>query len=189
MAETGKQPPVVELAAFEACDLNAPIAGVDQVGMPAISTAYGQASAAAASPAKDVYLLLSAVAGINLRPSGPGNKWGPGAQRADLRTMIPSDIRGRQTDVLESVLPKIRHPAMRARIADVVWTNDRRKAAVAKIAIDGYCDCVEGLMSGSLKAFAPVDGCNLIDTQTPAHRALQISSATKKSKAPHPDRL
>jgi hypothetical protein len=40
MAETGTQTPVVELAAFEACDLNAPIAGVDQVGMPAISTAF-----------------------------------------------------------------------------------------------------------------------------------------------------
>ena len=98
MAETGTQTPVVELAAFEACDLNAPIAGVDQVGMPAISTAYGQASAAAASPAKDVYLLLSAVAGIHLRPSDPGNKFGPGAQRADLRTMIPSDIRGPQAE-------------------------------------------------------------------------------------------
>src|ERR1700681_537110 len=102
MAETGTQTPVVELAAFEACDLNAPIAGVDQVGMPAISTAYGQASAAAASPAKDVYLLLSAVAGIHLRPSDPGNKFGPGAQRADLRTMIPSDIRGPQADVLKA---------------------------------------------------------------------------------------
>lgn len=103
--------------------------------------------------------------------------------------MIPSDIRGRQADVLESALPNIRHPAMRARVADVVWTSDRRKAAVAEIAIDGYCDCVEGLMSGSLKAFVPVDGRNLIDAQTPAHRALQISSATKKSKAPHSDRL
>src|SRR6202790_3541499 len=120
MAETGTQTPVVELAAFEACALNAPIAGVDQVGMPAISTAYGQASASAASPAKDVYLLLSAVAGI---------------------------------------------------------------------AIDAYCDCVEGLMNGSLKAFVPIDGRNLIDAQTPAHRALQISSATKKGKAPHSNRL
>ena len=52
--------------------------------------------------------------------------------------MIPSDIRGRQADVLESVLPKIRHPAMRARVADVVWTSDRRKAAVAGIAIDSW---------------------------------------------------
>src|ERR1700722_5737961 len=108
MAATGTQTPVVELAAFEACDLNAPTTGVDQGSMPAISMAYGQASAAAASPAKDVYLLLSAVAGIHLRPSDPGNKFGPGAQRADLRTM--SDIRGPQADVLESVLRKIRHP-------------------------------------------------------------------------------
>ena len=41
--------------------------------------------------------------------------------------MIPSDIRGPQADVLESVLRKIRHPAMRARVADVVWTSDRRE--------------------------------------------------------------
>jgi hypothetical protein len=170
MAEEGTQALVVELAAFEACDLNAPIAAVDQVSMPAIAMAYAQAAAAAASPAKDAYLLLSAVAGIHLRPSDPGNKFGPGVQRADLRTMVPSDIRGRQADVLESVLPKIRHAAMRGRVADVVWTSDRRKAAVAGIAIDAYCDCVEGLMSGSLKAFVSIDGRNLIDAQTPAGR-------------------
>jgi hypothetical protein len=189
MAEEGTQMPVVELTAFEACDLNAPIAGVDRMSMPAISMAYGQASAAAASPARDVYLLLSAVAGIHVRPSDPGKTFGPGAQRADLRTMIPSDIREPQADVLENVLPKIRHPAMRARVADVVWTCDRRKAAAAGIAIDAYCDCVEGLMNGSLKAFVSIDGRNLIDAQTPAHRALQISSATKKGKAPHSTRL
>src|SRR3984957_18587093 len=78
MAETGTQTPVVELAAFEACDLNAPIAGVDQVGMPAISTAYGQASAAAASPAKDVYLLLSAVAGDSSQAFGSRQQARPG---------------------------------------------------------------------------------------------------------------
>src|ERR1700738_2480254 len=156
MAETGTQTPVVELAAFEACDLNAPIAGVDQVGMPAISTAYGQASAAAGSPAKDVYLLLSAVAGIHLRPSDPGNKFGPGAQRADLRTMIPSDIRGPQADVLESVLRKNPTPCdarpRRGRRLD----ERSAQGAVAGIAIDAYCDCVEGLMNGSLKAFVPI---------------------------------
>ena len=189
MGNEGTETPVVELAAFEACEIDAPTAAVDQVSMPAISIAYGHASAAAASPAKDVYLLLSAIAGIHLRPSEPGNKFGPGAQRADLRTMIPSDIRGPQVDVLETVLPKIRHPAMRARVADVVWTSDRRKASVARVAIDAYCDCIEGLMSGSLKAMVPIDGRNLIDAQTPAHRALQISSATKKRSAPHSDRL
>jgi hypothetical protein len=186
--EEGKQAPVIELAAFEACEIDAPIAAIDQVGMSTISIAYGRASAAAASPTKDVYLLLSAIAGMHLRPSDAGSKFGPGAQWPDRRTMIPSDIRGPQADVLEAVLPRIRHHAMRARVADVVWTSDRRKAAVARMAIDAYCDCVEGLMSGSLKAIVPIGGRNLIDAQTPAHRALQISSATK-GKAPHSNRL
>ena len=103
--------------------------------------------------------------------------------------MIPSDIRGRQSDVLETVLPKIQHPALRARIADIVWTNDLRKGGVAKVAIDAYCDCIEGLMDGSLKAAFPVDGRHLVDAQTPAHRALQIASATSKRGAPLPDRV
>ena len=51
------------------------------------------------------------------------------------------------------------------------------KGGVAKIAIDAYCDCVEGLMNGSLKAAHPI---SLFDAQTPAHRALQIASATTK---------
>jgi hypothetical protein len=62
--EEDPQTPVVGLSAFEECDIEAPIAAIDQVGMPTISIAYGQASSAAASPAKDVYLLLSAVAGM-----------------------------------------------------------------------------------------------------------------------------
>jgi DNA mismatch endonuclease Vsr len=99
--------------------------------------------------------------GIHLTPADRGKMWGPEAQKADRRTMVPSDIRGRQSDVLEVVLPRIRHPALRARIADVVWTNDLRKGAVAKVAIDAYCDCIEGLMDGSLKAAFPVDGRDL----------------------------
>ena len=79
MLEEGKQAPVIELAAFEACEIDAPIAAIDQVGMPTISIAYGRASAAAASPTKDVYLLLSAIAGMHLRPSDAGSKFGPGA--------------------------------------------------------------------------------------------------------------
>ena len=98
--------------------------------------------------------------------------------------MIPSDIRGEQSDVLEAVLPRIKHPALRARIADIVWTNDMRKGGVAKAAIDAYCDCVEGLMSGSLKAAYLTDSRDLVDTQTPAHRALQIAWATTKRDTP-----
>jgi hypothetical protein len=131
MRNEGTETPVVDLAAFEGCDVNAPIAAIDQVGMPTISIAYGQASAVAKSPAKDVYLLLAAIAGMHLKPSEPGNIFGPSAQRSDLRTMIPSDIRGAQSDVLEAVLPKILHPAMRARVADVYPSRRNGKSGCA----------------------------------------------------------
>jgi hypothetical protein len=100
--------------------------------------------------------------------------------------MIPSDIRGEQSDVLETVLPRVEHPALRARIADIVWTNDMRKGGVANTAIDAYCDCVKGLMDGSLKGAHPIS--SLFDAQTPVHRALQISSAITK-RGMLPDRV
>jgi hypothetical protein len=113
----------------------------------------------------------------------------PGTSFGDRRSIIPSDIRGEQSDVLEVVLPRVKHPALRARIADIVWTNDKRKGGMAKTAIEAYCDCVEGLMNGSLKAAYQIDGCDLGDARTPAHRALQIAWATTNRRTPLPNRV
>jgi hypothetical protein len=180
---------VVTLAEFQGCSLEQPIANVKQISSFAISMAFGQASATAQPPCKDVYGLLAQITGIHLTPSDRAKIWVPGLQMSSGRSMLPSDIRGEQSDVLETVLPAIRHPALRARVADVVWTNDLRKGAVAKVAIEAYCECIEGLMSGALKAAHPVGGRDLVDAQVPAHRALQIASNVKKKKSPLPDRL
>jgi hypothetical protein len=162
---------------------------VDQVGTFAISMAFGQASATAQPPCNEVYRLLAQITGIHLAPSDRGKIWVPAMQMSGGRSMLPSDIRGEQSEVLEAILPGIRHPALRARLADVVWTNDLRKGSVAKVAIEAYCEAIECLMSGALKAAYPVGGRDLVDAQTPAHRALQIASNVKKKSAPLPDRL
>jgi len=182
-------PPVVPLADFDACVMNAPIATLNQIDMPSVSLAYQQASATTSSPSKEVFRLLAEITGIHLHPGERGKVWGPGTSFENRRSMIPSDIRGEQSDVLEAALPRVEHPALRARIADIVWTNDMRKSGVAKTAIDAYCDCVEGLINGSLKPAHPIDGLDLIDAQTPAHRALQIASAITKRGTPLPDRV
>lgn len=189
--EEPEQPdlPVVGLANFEACAFNEPIATLDQVSNSAISVAYHHASVVARSPCDEVFRLLSAIAGIHLVPADRGKMWVPGVQMSGRRSMLPSDIRGRQSEVLETILPRIEHPALRARVADVVWTNDLRRGGAAKIAVDAYCECVEGLVTGSFKAVHPIDGRSLVDAQTPAHRMLQIASATKKKKNPLPDRV
>lgn len=170
-------PSVIPLADFDACVLDAPIASLNKVDMTSVSQAYLQASATTPSPCKEIFHLFSAIAGIHLNPAERGTIWVPGISLGGRRSMIPSDIRGEQSDVLEAILPRLEHPGLRARVADIVWTNDMCKGGVAKIAIDAYCDCVEGLMNGSLKAAHPI---SLFDAQTPAHRALQIASATTK---------
>ena len=180
---------MLPLADFDACVLDAPIAALNQVDMNSVSLAYHQASATTLSPCKEVFRFLAEIAGIHLNPAERGRIWRPGTSFDNRRSIIPSDIRGEQSDVLEAVLPRVEHPALRARIADVVWTNDMRKGGVAKTAIDAYCDCVEGLMNGSLKAAHPIDSLRPVDAQTPAHRALQIASATTKRGAPRPDRV
>ena len=169
---------VIPLADFEACVLDAPIASLDKVDTTSVWQAYRQASATTPSPCREVFELLGAIASIHLKPAERGSIWVPCISFGGQRSLIPSDIRGEQSDVLEAILPRVQHPWLRARIADIVWTNDKRKGGVAKTAIDAYCNCVEGLMNGSLKGAHPISG--LFDAQTPAHRALQIASATKR---------
>ena len=180
---------VLSLADFDACILDAPIAALNRIDMGSVSLAYHQASTTASSPSKEVFHFLGEIAGIHLSPAERGTVWKPGISFTNKRSMIPSDIRGAQSNVLEAALSRVEHPALRARIADIVWTNDMRKSVVAKIAIDAYCDCVEGLINGSLKPAHPIDGLDLIDTQTPAHRALQIASAITKRGTPLPSRV
>jgi hypothetical protein len=189
VSSEGERAPVISLEEFGACDLDAPIASLKQIDMISIALAYQNAAAGAASPCKDVYVLFSEIARIRLNPADRGAIWTARAAFGNERTMIPSDIRGKQSDILEAALPQIKHPAVRARVADLVWSSDLRKYKVATAAINAYCDCVEGLIDGSLRAADPLGGLNLIDAERPAHRMLQIASATTKNGAPLPNRV
>jgi hypothetical protein len=171
---------VVPLEAFAACPLEAPVAELNHTDLNAFSHLYEQAAAAATSPWQSVYALLAALCGIHLDPAARGNVWIPGISIGLRRSMIPSDISGPQSDILEAQLAVIQSPALRARLADIVWSNNLRKGAVAKCAIESYCDCIEGLISGHLIPRQDIEVLGLADAQRLAQRALQISSSTSK---------
>lgn len=187
--ENAPQPPaLVTSEQFAGCVLDAPIAEINQIDSFTLSQAYQQA-AATTPPCKEVYTLLSSLAGIHLSPEDRGRLWGPIYSSSEGRSMIPSDVKGEQSDILDENLPRFQHPAMRARVADIVWTNDLRKKDAAAVAMASYCECVEGLLSGSLKSAFPIGSRDLLDAQKPMHRALQIASATTKKGTPLPDRV
>lgn len=192
MAESPEEsviaPSLVTAEQFGACVVDAPIATITQIDSFSLSQAYLQA-AVTTPPCSDVFNLLSALAGINLTPDDRGRIWGPVGTRGNSRTLVPSDVKGEQSNILEGILAEFHHPAMRARVADIIWTNDLRKKSVADLAIESYCQCVEGLLSGALKAAYPVGNRDLVDAQKPMYRALQIASATTKKHTPLPDRV
>ena len=106
--------------------------------------------------------------------------FGPQLVLNDRRTAIPDDFHGAQNQALAAILPAIAHPGLRARIADTVWTNDRRQVAAANAAVDAYYEAAEGLASGRYRdrfegqPQARFEEINLV------HRALQIAMQINK---------
>ena len=67
--------------------------------------------------------------------------------------MIPADLRGDQSAVIAELVPTLRNPGLRARLADIVWINDRKLAAMAHRAIDSYCEAVQLVLDGKARFF------------------------------------
>lgn len=86
---------------------------------------------------------------------------------------------------MAAIVPAISHPALRARVADVVWFNDRKQWEAGNAAVSAYCEIVEMRMNGT---FAPVfEGLDesLSDAVDFLHRALQIAASSgKRGKLP-----
>jgi hypothetical protein len=138
MSNSENEPSVVSAAAFDACDIEAPIAALVRFDWHVISLAYQQAVPSAIPPCLSVYALIGEIMGIHLDPASRGSPWGPWIAGGDRRSMIPSDLRGQQNDELASIISKLKNPFIKARIADVVWTNDRRNRCNRPIATAPY---------------------------------------------------
>jgi hypothetical protein len=140
-------------------------------------------------PAFSVYRLLASACGLHFRLHDRAGAFGAKMTFGNGRTPIPEDWLGEQTDHLFEILDDVEHPALRARVADVVWTNDRKKGKAAAIAVMAYCDCVEGLMSGTYEDRFPTDNEVSLEEVDLIERASQIHSRSNKRTAPMHDRV
>lgn len=94
-------------------------------------------------------LLLAEICGIHLRVQDPATPFSPFMQFDDRRSCIPSDFRGEQNQILSAIVPQIGNPALRARVADVVWYNERKLKHVAEIAVEAYCETIQKRLDGT----------------------------------------
>jgi hypothetical protein len=183
------EPPlIVTVEDFGEVDIEAPIRELCVADPARMCSAYSQSAVAVSkdgnSRAQRVYSLLSAVCGINLRPSNQAAPWVPMWTLASgTRSATPDDFRGAQTEAFSSIVSRIENPGLRARIADIAWCNNRRDGRSAAAAIDAYCDCVVRLLNGTLGAAhghaTPSDAYPLM------HRAMLLSKlSTSRNRRP-----
>ena len=130
--------------------------------------------------------LLEGLCGILLRSSGPGDDWVPMASGPGGRSALPPDFAGAQCAEFSSVLDRVEHPAVRARLANIIWTNHIRDGDAARAAVDAYCECAEALVSGRFGSGLRNDA--VFEAITAVDRALKIANGTTK-KSDRPARL
>lgn len=185
------EPRLVTLDEFNAIDFQAPIADLKKVECHNLETVYHRLSneTVGKDPSFEVWRILTGVCGLHFRVKDPGDTYGPQMVMGARRSFIPADWIGEQNEVFNALYKEITHPGLRARFADVVWVNDRRKGAAARDAIEAYCDAVEGLRDGRFeerfdyKTTVSNEELDLIE------RAIQISTVISKRGAALPNRI
>ena len=167
---------------FAAVDFEAPIRESKKVDCRSLGRLYEAAAKQGEEDGDEaaarVLGLLSAVALIHFKPEDRAEPYGPQFVMDGRRSMIPADLRGDQCNVFAELVPAIRNPGLRARLADIVWHNNRKHAAMARHAINAYCDAVQLVLDGRAEFFedersaSSHDGCKML------RRACQIANAT-----------
>lgn len=182
-------PPIVVLDDFRDVDLAAPTEGLDRCDAHSLHHAYGAAFRAADSDgrakAAKVYRLLSNLLDIHLNPRDRGSVWGPSMSGPRGRTSIPTDFQGEQSSILAELAPSVAHPGVRARLADLAWSNNRRLGTTAAVAVQAYRECIEGLLDGRFRSWHGDDVPGVSEALLPLYRLLQVLEAsTKRAKRP-----
>lgn len=110
--------------------------------------------------------------------------FGPRLIRDGMRTPIPADIAGEQSQALATIAEMIDHPLLRARVADVAWYNHRNLHRSAVLAITSYCQTIEFYLGDKLSfRYEPPSGLSskVVDL---IERAFHIVAGTGKRKTP-----
>ncbi|EPR41222.1 hypothetical protein dsx2_0309 [Desulfovibrio sp. X2] len=178
--------PIVLASAEDLATLSiaAALEGVEHADTCALEQAFERAATEAEShndmAAKRGYMLLSALCSIHMQIENPGDIWVPKWQDSSHRTHIPSDFRGEQTTILNNIVKNIEHPALRARVADIVWYNDRTKCNAAVLAIEAYCELVRRCLDSDFACQFDDVPNSIFDLVDWIHRALQLAVLSRK---------
>lgn len=181
LGDTPRGPPAITASDLAAVQIELPLAGVEFGDCRDFMTAFMEAANSSTNEvAKRVYGAFNSICSFHLRVSDPASPYGPMFEMEGRRALIPEDFRGDQNSALATIFDTLKHPALRARVADMVWLNDRQQKRAAEVAVSAYTELVEKLDRGELKhRFEPV-GAVSRRSMDYVERALRIAASSTK---------
>ena len=132
--------------------------------------------------------LLQAIANIHAKFENAQEPYGPMRRYEGRRSLIPTDLIGPQNDELASFVPNIINLPLKARVADVVWLNDRKLRDIADIAIDAYAEQTSLHVAGKARFWHENDDPIDFHVFELLRRGFQIAKAVK-GRSDYPDTL
>lgn len=165
------------------CDLEGPISDSTCVDTDDFESSFLDAAKVADEEGNPdqalVYRLLAALSTFHFKPT---DKTEPFSNRFGLadgsRSLVGSDFDAEQIAALHLALPRLTNPALRTRIADLIWTRDKSRADCARTAIDGYVELVKRLIAGTgTERFHEPDPAG-VGAQEFLQRAITIARST-----------
>lgn len=181
MSDAENQPrPIVNAGDFGSVDFQKVAqdsnAASSHVLMRAYEKAYKETVTDGESPEARAYRALVSLFSMGMRPDAEGDIWVPMWTLESGRSALPQDFAGEQNEVLADLLHYLTYPPLTARIADVVWTNDRSKGQAGNRAVQDYCSVAVGLAREEFESEFERDGADLLEAFTALDRAVQISA-------------
>lgn len=97
----------------------------------------------------DAIRLLAGLTNYHFVPDHPTEPFKPMSVMGDRRSLVPTDLKTQQIDVIAEFAPTVDHLGLRARLSDVSWFIQRKRQDMAEMAIASYCDSVEAVRAGN----------------------------------------
>jgi hypothetical protein len=183
---------LVALDDFRTVDFQAVAATTDCAECAVLARLYCEAAHIAQAAGNDqkarVFGILASICGQHFKPGDPSGPLGPMWVVGGRRSAIPEDFKGAQAAVLQQLLPEILHPGLRARLAEMIWLNDRKAHDAGRVAIASYCETTNSLLDGRLKDQFSDLGPASMERLRLVERALQIAGMVGK-RGQIPDQL
>lgn len=125
------------------------------------------------------FRLLQGITNYHTEPDNAAEPFKPMIVMDGRRSLVPSDLQPNQIDVIAEFAPTIENVGLKARLADVAWTMQRRRQETADLAIHSYCDGIEALLEGGAAMALENDSAWCVRAKDMAVRATRISRITR----------